>query len=105
MFFVVLLLAMSWVTVRASLHESVVTAAGPLLKSPWGLATLADAYFGFLTFYLWILYKEVRWLSRLVWLVAILLLGNFAMAAFALRELARMKPGATMADVLAGRNG
>ena len=59
-FFAVVLPAMTWVTVRASLHENVVSATGPLLANPWGLATLFDAYFGFLTFYLWLLYKETR---------------------------------------------
>ena len=90
-FFVLVLAAMTWVTVRASLHESVVAAAGPLVANPWGLATRFDAYFAFLTFYLWLAFKERRWTRRLLWLGLILLLGNFAMAAYVLIELARLR--------------
>jgi hypothetical protein len=32
----------------------------------WTIATLMDAYFGFLTFYVWVFYKEMRWLPRLL---------------------------------------
>ena len=30
----------------------------------WTIATFLDAYCGFLTFYLWVFYKEARWWSR-----------------------------------------
>jgi uncharacterized membrane protein YczE len=102
-FFVLVLGAMTWVTVRASLHENVITAAGPLLQNPWGLATLFDAYFGFLTFYLWLAYKEQRWWPRLYWLALVLALGNFAMAFYVLRELARLPSDAGMAAMLTRR--
>lgn len=102
-FFLVVLAAMTWVTVRASLHENVLVAAGPLLNNPWGLATLFDAYLGFLTFYVWLAYKEQRWSRRLLWLVLILLLGNFAMAFYVLRELARLTSHDTMATLLTRR--
>ena len=35
-----------------------------------------DAYFGFLTLYVWVFYKELRRLPRIAWFVAITLLGN-----------------------------
>jgi hypothetical protein len=50
-----------------------------------------DAYFGFVTFYVWLAYKETSWVRRAVWLLAILLLGNFAMSAYVLWQLSRMK--------------
>lgn len=104
-FFALILVTMTWVTVRASLHESVWVAAGPLVRNPWGLATLFDAYFAFLTFYVWLAYKEKRWWPRLYWLALILTLGNFAMAAYLLRELARWSPGETAAHLLTRRYG
>ena len=102
-FFLTVLGAMTWVTVRASLHESVITAAGPMLQNPWALATLFDAYFGFLTFYLWLAYKEQRWWPRLYWLALVLALGNFAMAFYMLRELARLPSDAALATLLTRR--
>ena len=30
----------------------------------WTIATLFDAYYGFITFYVWVAYKERRWLPR-----------------------------------------
>lgn len=56
----------------------------------WTIATLVDAYYGFLTFYAWVFYKESRWAARLLWFLAIMGLGNMAMAAYVLRELHRL---------------
>jgi hypothetical protein len=56
----------------------------------WTLATLIDAYYGFVTFYVWVFYKEATAAGRTAWFVAIMLLGNMAMAAYVLRELARL---------------
>lgn len=53
-------------------------------SEPWGLATMFDAYFGFLAFWLYVAWRERTWTARVAWLVALLLLGNFAIAAYAL---------------------
>lgn len=100
LFCMTVLAAMGWVTVRASLDRSVVDAAVELVRDPWFLATLFDAYFAFLTFYLWVFYKESTWVARVAWLIAILLLGNFAMAVYVLRELARLAPGQPVSAIL-----
>ena len=99
-FFVAVLVAMTWVTVRAMQDRRVTQAFVEIASDPWGLATLFDAYFGFLTFYLWLAYKEGSWLARGMWLVAILLLGNFAMASYVLYQLYRLPRGATAHDLL-----
>jgi Protein of unknown function (DUF1475) len=57
----------------------------------WTIATLLDAYFGFITFYVWVFYKEPRALPRLGWFVAIMLAGNMAMSAYVLLQLARLR--------------
>ena len=67
---------------------------------PWFIATLFDAYFGFLWFYAWIAYRETGWVARLVWLPLVLLLGNIAMAAYMLILLWKLPAGATASDVL-----
>jgi len=92
-YFVLVFLAMLGLTVQASLERGVLAALEDLGSDGWFRATLADAYFGFLAFWLWVAYREQRWGSRLGWLAAILFLGNFAMAAYALRGLVTLPPG------------
>lgn len=98
--FATILLCMVAVTVRASLDRSVFTAAGELIRDPWGLATLADAYFGFVTFYAWVFYKEAGGTSRAAWFVAIMAFGNIAMALYMLWQLAKLPRDARPADLL-----
>jgi len=97
-----ILVAMLVVTVTASLHQPIWEWGG-LAAEPdrwWTYATLADAYFGFLTFYAWVFYKEARALARAGWFVAIMLLGNIAMAVYVLLQLARLRPGEPVAQLL-----
>lgn len=83
------LLVMLGVTTWASLHENVLAAFVRLGRDPWGLATLFDAYFAFLAVWFWIAWRECGAMSRGIWLAAILLLGNFAIAAYVLLALRR----------------
>lgn len=71
---------------------------------PWFIATLFDAYWGFLTFWCWVVYKEGSWVARGAWLLAILLLGNIAMAVYALIQLFKVPLDAKIEDVLLRRS-
>lgn len=71
-----------------------------LVLHPWFIATLFDCYFGFLTFYLWVAYREASWLLRGLWLVAILALGNIAMSAYVLLALWRLPADASIDRLL-----
>ena len=88
-FFGIVLICMLIVTTWASLQEDVFTGGAKLFAEPWGIATLADTYFGFLTFYIWVFLKEKSWGPRMLWLILILTLGNIAMAIYALLQLRR----------------
>jgi len=97
-----ILAAMLVVTVTASLHQPLWEWGG-LTAEPdrwWTYATLADAYFGFLTFYAWVFYKETRAAARAGWFVAIMLLGNIAMAVYVLLQLAKLPAGAPLSRLL-----
>ena len=87
--FSTILFGMLAATIRASLDRSILEVGSQLTSDLWFQATLVDAYFGFLTFYVWVAYKEVSNLGRVVWLVAIMLLGNIAMSIYMLRQLWR----------------
>lgn len=93
------------VTVRASLAQSLWDALPGYAANPWAVATLYDAYFGFLTFYVWVFYKERSWGLRALWLVLIAGLGNIAMPAYVLMQLARWREEEGAAGLLLRRSG
>jgi hypothetical protein len=59
--------------------------------SPWSMATLYDAYFGFLTFFCWLAWRERSLALKVVWFVLIMALGNIAMSAYVLLQLFSLK--------------
>jgi len=70
----------------------------------WTLATFLDAYCGFLTFYVWVFYKEASFLSRAAWFIAIMLLGIVAMSAYVLLQLFRLRPEQNASAILTTRS-
>jgi hypothetical protein len=88
--FAVVLAAMLAVTTWASLDTAIWSIPSEVATHPWFVASLFDAYFGFLTFYVWVAYRETGWPARAGWLIAILLLGNIAMAIYLLNRLFRL---------------
>ena len=83
---------MTVMTIRTSLTISLWEAWPTYAANPWAVATLWDAYFGFLTFYVWVCFKEAGWVSRSIWFVLIMGLGNIAMSLYVLIQLFRLKP-------------
>jgi hypothetical protein len=100
-----ILAGMLVVTTTASLKQPLWEWTG-LAAEPdrwWTYATLADAYFGFLTFYAWVFYKEASAVARTGWFVAIMLLGNMAMAIYVLLQLRQLRAGQPAASILLRR--
>jgi len=83
---------MTVLTIRTSLAVSLWSAWDSFAANPWAVATLYDAYFGFITFFVWVAYKESRMSARILWLVLILALGNIAMSLYVLIQLFSLKP-------------
>jgi Protein of unknown function (DUF1475) len=106
MLFAFILVSLTAFTLWASTRQPVWEWGG--LTTPpdnlWTIATLVDAYYGFITFYAWVLWKEVRAVPRTLWFVAIMLLGNIAMSAYVLRQLARLESRDSMNTLLSARN-
>lgn len=102
--FLVIVLAMIAGTIWACLEEDVFDGGSHILRFRWGWMTLADAYFGFLTFFVWVAYKETSLVSRLAWFMAIVILGNIAMSIYALLQLFRVPANARVEEVLLRRN-
>ena len=74
---------------RASLDRSVLQVGPELTSDPWFQATLLDAYCGFLTFFVWVAYKEPAMWRTVLWFVLIMTLGNIAMSVYVLLQLRR----------------
>ncbi len=90
-FCLLVIICMGVITTMASLDRSVLRGGEGLWPDPWFIATLMDAYFGFVTFFLWVAYRETKWVSRGSWFVAIMLLGNFAMSGYLLWQLSKLE--------------
>ena len=87
-----------WASLRIPIWK-----AGPDIADPWSLATLADAYAGFLTFFVWVAYREARLSAKVAWFVLIMALGNIAMSIYVLRELRGLAPGAPLSSLFQKR--
>jgi len=98
--FILVLISMLAVTSWASNIVALWNTPRAVATHPWFIATLFDTYFAFLTFYAWVAYKETSKASRVLWLIAILLLGNIAMAIYMLNQLFRLPANASMEQLL-----
>ena len=98
--FSIILATMLAVTVWASNLVALWNTPHEVLAHPWFVATLFDTYFAFLTFWFWVAYKEQTWWARLGCLVAILLLGNIAIASYLLIHLFRLPRDARLESLL-----
>lgn len=92
--FAAILIYMVSMTTWVSVHKSILASGNEFswTASPWAVATLFDAYFGFVTFYVWVAYKERTWAAKAVWFLLIMGLGNIAMSIYVLIQLFKLRP-------------
>lgn len=48
-----------------------------LMSLAWGKVSLIDVYIGFFLFSGWVFFREERWLTSVLWIILIMILGNF----------------------------
>ena len=101
--FLIILASMLCVTSWASMRCPLFGIPHDVVTHPWFIATLFDAYWGFVTFFVWVCFKQASGVARVAWFVAIILLGNIAMSAYSLNELFRVPTNGRVADVLTAR--
>ncbi len=99
-----ILIGMLFVTVTASLERGIVEAAQTLWKDGWFRATLADAYFGFLTIFLWVVYKERHIVARITWFLLFMTLGNIAISIYILIQVHQLETDSSFEQLLVRRN-
>lgn len=87
--FATIFMFMVLMTIRTSLEVPLWRAS--FAGNPWAWATLFDAYFGFLTFFCWVAWRERSFGLKLVWFVLIMALGNIATSLYVLIQLFALK--------------
>ena len=103
--FAFIFISMLTLIITAFMDRNIFEAVGTMWPNWWFKTTLADLYFGFLTFFVWVAYKEVQLWRKLLWFALIMLLGNLAISAYMLLELYRLQDGDTVETLLTRRNG
>jgi hypothetical protein len=102
--FITVVASLIAVTGWAGLHQSLgAFARSATFRDPWVIATLFDAYWAFITFYVWVAWKEQSLIARVLWFISIILLGNMAMAAYMLTQLFAVPASGPLAEVFARR--
>lgn len=102
--FIAIIASMLAVTSWAGSHQSLSAfARSATFREPWVIATLLDAYWAFITFYVWLAWKEQSAVARVLWFVAIVLLGNIATAAYMLAQLFAVPASGPLGEVFTRR--
>ena len=99
--FAAMLWVTSWASVGQPLGEFI---AGPVIRDRWVVATLFDAYFAFIAFFVWVAWKETTLALRVLWFIGIILWGNLAMSLYLLVELFRISRLDELDQVFTRRN-
>jgi hypothetical protein len=72
------LLAMSAVLIYGFGFGQFTQEGSRLLNMPWGIVSMVDLYTGFILFSGWIVYREKSFISSLVWVILMMVLGFWA---------------------------
>ncbi len=90
-------------TIRTSFEMSLGEGWPGIRSHPWAMATLYDAYFGFVTFFIRVAYRGRALWAKFVWFILIMGLGNIAMSLYVLIQLFRLKHDEPASSVLLRR--
>jgi hypothetical protein len=102
-FFGSVLVVMIGLTTAASLDRGISVAFDELWPDLWFRATLADAYFAFLTVYLWVFWRERTIVSRVLWFVVFMSLGSIGIALYVLTRFLPGRSRTSISDSLTQR--
>ena len=81
------LLAMTGIILYAFIVGDFNREGTQLLTMPWGLVSMVDLYVGFILFSGWIIYREKSLARSVIWVVLMMLLGNWTASLYALVAL------------------
>jgi len=90
---VLLGLLMLYTTVETSLASNLAEEWPSLVTIPWMQATLIDFYINIAFIFLWVIYRERTLGAKAGWLVALVLLGSMATAAYVFLQARSLREG------------
>jgi hypothetical protein len=71
------LVAMTVAIVNAFINGNFAEESTWIISHPWGVTSLVDLYVGFILFSMWIVYREKSLLNKIIWVVLMMVLGNW----------------------------
>ena len=86
-------LLMLYTTVETSLASNLMEEWPHLISIPWMQATLIDFYINIAFIFLWVVYRERSLAAKAGWLVALVLLGSMATAAYVFLQSRSLREG------------
>ena len=81
------LFAMTGIIVYAFIVGDFGQEGAQLLAMPWGQVSMVDLYVGFILFSGWIIYREKSLGRSIIWVVLMMVLGNWTASLYALLAL------------------
>ena len=81
------LLAMTGIILYAFIVGDFNREGAQLFAMPWGQVSMVDLYVGFILFSGWIIYREKSLARSVIWVVLMMLLGNWTASLYALVAL------------------
>jgi hypothetical protein len=92
-----------YTVVSTSLESNLIEEWSYLGSIPWMRATLIDFYANIIVLYAWVVYKEIGWISRIVWFILFVSLGSITVTLYVVIQLMKLKPGEGIEHVLLRR--
>jgi hypothetical protein len=71
------LVAMTIAILNALVNGDFATEGVWILTHSWGITSLVDLYVGFVLFSMWVIYREKSLLAMIIWVVLMMILGNW----------------------------
>ena len=103
--FTLLFAWMCYVVITTSLKSNLFAQWDYLGSIPWMKATLCDFYTNVLVIYVWVCYKEIKLLPKMIWLILLVTLGSIATCAYVLIQLFKLKPDEGLKELFSNQNG
>ena len=86
-FVFIAVLVMGWVLIQGFVKGDLQAEGSIIGGLPWGVVSLVDVYIGFFLFSGWVIYREKNIWIALLWILLIMIFGNFTTSVYTLLAL------------------
>lgn len=89
-------LYMVYLVIATSLKSNLLEALPQLNSQPWFVTTIVDFYFNIAVISAWVIYKEKKVLTAILWIISFVCLGSITTCLYVVIQLFRLKDGDPM---------